>query len=140
MYTFVLLSFTLLLRKFYNMVKDCYKRRKFNTTVDYSTPSQSNVQNNVVFNNVHFNPDVIKHTSLIVAFFLFCTFMSPLIYITYFNNNNGSQSAFDLLAEFYLFLLDISFHAGTSIMLPSFFIITNCNLRKFIIQSIKDYF
>ena len=140
MFLFVFVSFNLLLRKLYNMSKVCYKRRKCNTTADCSLPSPLNVQHNVVLNNVQFNPDMIKHTTLIVTFFLFCTFMSPLIYITYFNNSNNSQSAFNLLDEFYLFLMDLSFHAGISILLPLCAIMRNCNLRKFIIQSIKDYF
>ena len=140
MYLFVIVSFSLLLRKFYNVVKYCCKRRKCNPVADDSIPSQLSVQNNIVLNNVQFNPDMIKHTTLIVTFFLFCTFMSPLIYLTYFKNSNNSQSAFDLLDEFYLFLMDLSFHVGISILLPLCAIITNCNLRKFTIQSIKDYF
>ena len=140
MYLFVLVSSALLLKKLYNMATVCCKRRKCNTTTDCSLPSPLNVQNNIVLNNAQFNPDMIKHTTLIFTFFLFCTFMSPLIYITYFKNSKNSQSAFDLLDEFYLFLMDLSFHAGISILLPLCAIITNCNLRKFTIQTIKDYF
>ena len=138
MYLFVFVSFTLLLRKLYSAVKYWCKGRKCNPIVDDSIPS--NVQNNVIFNNAQFNPDMIKHTTLIVTFFVFCTFVSPLIYITYFNKSNTSHSAFDLLDEFYLFLMDLSFHVGVSILLPICALVTNCNLRKFTIQLIKDYF
>ena len=139
MYVFAGMSVVLILRKFYEKIKSYFKTRKCIVDIQNNVAPQSNLQTNVKMNTVQFNPDLIKHTTLIIVFFIFCLFLSPLIYITYFSKSNDSLSKFDMLDEFNLFLLDLSYHIGLSIIIPLCFYVRNPDLRRFTIHSIKEY-
>ena len=133
-YIFVLVTFAYLLRKFYDMVKECYKARKLIPVVNCIAGVNHNL------NNAQFNPDMIKHTTIIFTFTVNCFLTFPSIYVNYFNESTKEESAFDLMDEFYLFLIDLLFHVGISIVLPLCLFIRNPDLRKFTIQSIKECF
>ena len=133
------MSMVLTLRKFYEKIKSYFKTRKCVVTSQINVAPQPNLQTNAKLNTVKFNPDLIKHTTLIIVFLTFCLFVSPLIYVTYFSKSNDSLSKFDMLDEFNLFLLDLSYHIGLSIIIPFCLYIRNPELRRFTIHSIKEY-
>ena len=139
MYFFAGMSMVLILRKFYEKIKSYFKTRKCIVNIQNNIAPQSNLQTNVKLNTVQFNPDLIKHTTLIIVFLIFCLFLSPLIHVTYFNKSNDSLSNFHMLDEFNLFLLDLSYHIGLSIIIPLCLHIRNPDLRRFTIHSIKEY-
>ena len=137
-YIFVFVTFAYLLRKFYDIAKEYYKARKLIPVVNCIAPHQPNANNNL--NNAQFNPDMIKHTTIIFTFTVNCFVTFPSIYVNYVNESTKDESAFDLMDEFYLFLIDLLFHVGISIVSPLCLFIRNPDLRKFTIQSIKECF
>ena len=139
MYVFAGMSFVLILRKFYEKIKSCFKTRKYNVNIQNKVGPKLNTQPNANLNNVQFNPDMIKLTTMIVSFIMFCLFLSPLIYVTYFSKISNSVSKFDMLDEFNLFLLDLSYHIVLSIIIPLCIYVINPDLRRFTIHSIKEY-
>ena len=140
MYVFAVMSIVLLSRKFYEKIKTYFKTRKCIVNVQNNVGPHKNTQSNAKLNNIQFNPELIKHTTLLIVFFIFCLFLSPLIYFTYFSKSNDSLSKFNMLDEFNLFLLDLSYHIGLSIIIPLCFYVRNPDLRRFTIHSIKEYF
>ena len=112
-------------------------KRKGKTNTATSLPEMAN-QN--YYNTNPENPDVIKHTTVMIAFSAFCTLTSPLIYLSYFKNNtNNKIESLDMMDEFYLFLIDLLFHVGLSILYPICIFVRNPDLRRFTIQTIKEH-
>ena len=139
MYAFVFFSCVRYLRKLYSRIISFKKKKKAKVVVKTHIIPPLKSQKSVI-NNARFNPHFMKGSTTVLTFIVVIVFSTPLLYFYYFNDNTKSLSMMDMLDEFYLFLLDLSYHVALSIIIPLCLYIRNPEIRRFTFKSIKEFF
>ena len=139
MYSFIFFSCVRYLRKLYARIISFKKKRKDKVVVKTLVIPPLKIQKSVI-NNARFNPHFMKGSTTVFTFTVVIVFSTPLLYVYYFNDNTKSLSTMDMLDEFYLFLLDLSYHVALSIVIPLCLYIRNPEMRRFTFNSIKEFF
>ena len=139
MYAFVFFSSVRYLRNLYSRIISFKKKKNAKIVVKTHIIPPLKSQKSVI-NNARYNPHFMRGSTTVLTFIVVTIFSTPLLYIYYFNDNTKSLSTMDMLDEFYLFLLDLSYHVALSVIIPLCLFIRNPEMRKFTFYSIKEFF